>query len=89
MSKFRIPQYRYFKYAKWPHAVLTIQQRSEYVDVLFWLKINLKESQYRINYVKDQHQMFPNAITQVGYHFKDSTDLLAMKLKFNIVEIPF
>lgn len=88
MSKFiRIPQYRYFKYAKWPHGIITIQDRSQFVAVAFWLKLNLKETQYRINYVKDQHQMFPNAITQVGYHFKDEADLIVLKLKFKLHEV--
>jgi hypothetical protein len=88
MSKFiRIPQYRYFKYAKWPHAVIVIQDRSQFVAIAFWLKLNLKESQYRVNYVRTEHHMFPNAATQVGYHFKDSGDLLAMKLKFKLHEV--
>ena len=86
MSKFKIPQqYRYFKYAKWPHGIITIQDRSQFVAAAFWLKANLKESQYRVNYVRD-HDMFPNALTQVGYHFKDEGDLLVMKLKFNLFE---
>lgn len=88
MSKFiRIPQYRYFKYAKWPHGIITIQDRTRYVDVLFWLKSNLRESQYRVNYVKDEWQMFPNALTQVGYHFKDAADLVVLKLKFKLHKV--
>ena len=87
MSKFRISQYRYFKYAKWPHGVITIQDRSQYVAVAFWLDLNLKKSQYRVNYVKDKFYMFPDFPTQVGYHFKDPLDLVALKLKFKLHEV--
>lgn len=83
MSKFKILQYRYFKYARWPHVAMTVQTTSQHADVLCWLKANLKESQYRINHSKAVWY-FPNTSRQVGYHFKDSADLLALKLKFDL-----
>ena len=89
MTKLKVIQYRSFKYTRWPHAVFTIHSRSEYVSILFWLKCYLKESQYRVNYDRNAFKWFPNSVTHISYHFKDSGDLLAMKLKFGIVEAAF
>lgn len=84
MSTLKILQYRFYRYAAWPHIVDAKQGADEYTAALYWLQTTLKKSQFRINYDKNSFKWFPNSVTFISYHFKDSRDLLAFKLRFNL-----